>query len=147
MTYCISSSVLPRIPMASRTQDEQQAILRALAVFDDNQTGMEGPNLLVSGCVVFASHSYSGQIDRARLRKLLIGTGTGLTTDQDVDTFMRLLPQGFNISHQDVAKVCAAAFYDERSQLISIMILQTLTLPTPALSTSATDASHHLALA
>jgi hypothetical protein len=34
--------------MVSRTQDEQQAVFGALAVFDDNHSGMEAPNLHVS---------------------------------------------------------------------------------------------------
>ncbi len=53
--------------------------------------------------------SPSGDIDRARLRKILIGTGVGLASTHDVDTFMRLLPQGSAVSFQNVAEVYAAA--------------------------------------
>lgn len=69
--------------MSSRAQQEQQAALGALAVFDDNQ---------------------NGEIDRDRLRKILLGTGSGLASIQEVDIFMRLLPQGPSVSFQSIAE-------------------------------------------
>ena len=97
--------------MASRTQDEQKVILGALAVFDDDQNGVEPPYacFLINFC---SSYRCLGQIDRARLRKLLIGAGTGLNSEHDVDVFMRLLPQGSNFSYADIAKVCAAVTFE-----------------------------------
>ena len=88
--------------MSSRAQQEHEAILGALAVFDDNQNGSPHAWFLLNS---FSSQSPSGQIDRAQLRKILIGTGHGLASTQDVDIFMRLLPQGSGVSFQSIAQV------------------------------------------
>ncbi len=88
--------------MSSRAQQEHEAILEALSVFDDNQNGSPHACFRLN---FFSSRSSSGQIDSAQLRRILLGTGHGLASTQDVDIFMRLLPQGSGVSFQSIAQV------------------------------------------
>ena len=84
---------------------DQQVCLDALAVFDDNQNGMESRQFSLVRSLFCLFDYKSGSIDRARFRQLLTGTGSGLASVEEVDSFLRLLPQGSDVSFKHICEV------------------------------------------